>query len=83
MDHSQLKAKLLWRCRRGMKELDVLMQRYVEQEYFKVSDKEKQAFDQLLKMQDPDLYGLITGRMQDTNKDIMHVVSTLTQYHQS
>ena len=83
MDNSQLKAKLLWRCRRGMKELDVLMQRYVEEKYFQSTDKQKAAFEQLLQMQDPDLYGLILGRIEDADKDIMYVVSTLTEYHQS
>ncbi|MBX2837763.1 MAG: succinate dehydrogenase assembly factor 2 [Gammaproteobacteria bacterium] len=45
--------KLLWRCRRGTKELDILLTRFVEQKYALLSDREKSNFDLLLETQDP------------------------------
>lgn len=83
MNQDQIKAKLLWRCRRGMKELDVLMVRYVEEAYFTVSGNQQKAFDALLLMQDPDLYSLIIGKTKHDDKDVMHVVTTLTEYRQA
>jgi len=47
------------RCRRGMKELDIVLERYFIQ-YFKAADfHEKKQFDELLTMQDPELFALI------------------------
>lgn len=51
--------KLKWRCRRGMKELDVLLLQYLEQHYDKASKQEQQAFENLLKLSDYDLYALL------------------------
>ena len=53
------KSKLLWRCRRGVKELDVLFTRFVENSYDGLSDVEKDAFDKLLDIEDPDILGFM------------------------
>jgi antitoxin CptB len=58
--------KLKWRCRRGMKELDVLLIQYLEQNYDKASKKEQQAFENLLKLSDYDLYALLILKKIDT-----------------
>jgi antitoxin CptB len=60
MDHEI--GKLRWRCRRGMKELDVLLSRYLEEEYRDATPEHKQAFRQLLDSQDPLLYAYFLGR---------------------
>lgn len=49
------KSKLLWHCRRGVKELDVVLTRYVETQYDDASEVEKETFDSLLEYQDPDI----------------------------
>jgi antitoxin CptB len=58
--------KLKWHCRRGMKELDVLLTQYLEQNYDKASKKEQQAFENLLKLSDNDLYALLILKKIDT-----------------
>ena len=55
-------SRLRWLCRRGMKELDVVLSRYLEQNYTAASCEEQAAFRSLLEMPDPDLYGLLLGR---------------------
>ena len=55
-------SRLRWLCRRGMKELDVVLSRYLELHYDAASPGEQQNFRTLLDMQDPDLYALILGR---------------------
>jgi antitoxin CptB len=54
-------GKLRWRCRRGIKELDVLLTRYVEQRFSSASRVEREAFSELLESQDPVLYGYCFG----------------------
>jgi len=54
-------GKLRWRCRRGMKELDVLLERYVATRFGGASAAEQEAFRQLLDTQDQVLYAYCLG----------------------
>jgi antitoxin CptB len=60
-DPAQELGKLRWRCRRGMKELDVLLARYVDERFRSASNAEQEAFRRLLELQDTDLYGYCLG----------------------
>ncbi len=53
--------RLLWRCRRGMKELDVILERYVRQGLAAASPEEWRAFERLLGLPDPLLAGYFLG----------------------
>ena len=55
-------SRLRWLCRRGMKELDMVMTGYLDSHYAKASEAEKNGFKVLLDMPDPDLYALLLGR---------------------
>jgi antitoxin CptB len=50
---------LRWRCRRGMKELDVLLERFAQQVLPQASPAECQVFAQLLALPDPLLAGYL------------------------
>ena len=63
-------ARLKWLCRRGMKELDVLLEHYLEHQYPHVDAEEKAAFREILNLDDPDLWYYVMGR--DRPADEMH-----------
>jgi antitoxin CptB len=48
--------RLAWRCRRGMLELDILLQRFVGQQFDALSLAELTAFDAMLALPDNDLW---------------------------
>ncbi len=54
-------GRLRWRCRRGMKELDVLLARYMDQRFCAASKAEQEAFRRLLESEDTALYGYCLG----------------------
>ncbi len=54
-------SRLRWRCRRGMRELDVVLLRYLEGFYPGASDEEQEAFRLCLELQDPEIMGMLTG----------------------
>ncbi len=59
-------SKLRWQCRRGMRELDILLERYLQRDYGQAGAAEKAAFRQLLTLADPDLVGyLLRGEPHD------------------
>lgn len=70
-------SRLRWLCRRGMKELDVVMTGYLESQYEQASEAEKKAFITLLEMHDPDLYALLMGRQSSPNETIEALVGSI------
>jgi antitoxin CptB len=62
--------RLEWRCRRGMKELDLLLLRYLRARHDISTSDERAAFVEFLELPDPDLVRyLIAG---DVPKDPRH-----------
>lgn len=59
--------RLRWRCRRGMRELDVLLERYLAEVWPGASDAQRRAFAQLLEWPDPELAALCFGRRSTTD----------------
>lgn len=55
-------SRLRWLCRRGMKELDVVLSHYLEHSYSSAPAEDQAQFRALLQMPDPDLYNLLLGR---------------------
>jgi antitoxin CptB len=53
--------RLLWGCRRGMKELDVLLERYARAVLPSAAAGERRAFAELLELPDPTLAGYLLG----------------------
>ena len=47
--------QLRWQCRRGMLELDYVLERYLDEHYAKVDAAEQALFRELLTAQDPEL----------------------------
>ena len=55
-------GRLRWRCRRGMKELDILLTRYMDERFCTASAQEQEAFRGLLEIQDPVIYAYCLGQ---------------------
>ena len=55
-------SRTLWRCRRGMRELDMLLHAYAEAHYRRMSALDRAVFERFLDAQDADIYAWFTGR---------------------
>ncbi|GIU22684.1 hypothetical protein TUM4433_03990 [Shewanella schlegeliana] len=54
-------SRVKWACRRGMLELDVLFQPFVEAHYESMSLEDKTVFVKLLECEDPELFAWFMG----------------------
>ena len=70
-------AQLRWQCRRGMRELDILLTNYFESDYLQASEEQKQAFRELLALPDPDLIGYLLGGQSPPNAALANVVNQI------
>ena len=55
--------RLSWRCRRGLLELDIVLQRFSEQHLAELSAIELIAFDGFLDLPDNEFLDVVTGRI--------------------
>jgi antitoxin CptB len=53
--------RIRWRCRRGMLELDLVLNRFQEQHLASLSATEREAFKGLLELPDNELWSLTRG----------------------
>jgi antitoxin CptB len=72
-------GRLRWRCRRGMRELDVLLLRYLERQWEHASDADRAAFRGLLERQDPEVNALLLGRLEPEGEALAHVLERIRQ----
>jgi antitoxin CptB len=62
-------GKTLWQCRRGMKELDLLLENYLATDYLVADTAEKARFIELLQLEDDELFAvLMTGEWKTGNQ---------------
>jgi antitoxin CptB len=60
-----------------MKELDVVMSRYLDQHYASASNADQEQFRALLDMPDPDLYDLLLGRSITPDAELARFIRLL------
>lgn len=60
--------RLAWRCRRGLLELDIVLQRFVKAEFNQLSLSELHVFDAMLELPDNDFWEYVNGT-KITKKD--------------
>jgi len=74
-------SKLKWHCRRGIKELDIVLNKYLEEHYGQVDDVSrnafKTAFKELLDFEDPVLYAMLLGNIEPVNSEQRAVLNKL------
>jgi len=70
-------GRLRWQCKRGMRELDELLARYLDSTYTQAPESEKLAFRSLLEVPDPDLIGYLLGGRVHANSQIADVIETI------
>jgi len=73
LQDKQLK-RVLWRCRRGTKELDLILTRFATQHYVNLSEQEQSNFAKLLEVQDPILTDWLCHGIVPENQKVVEIV---------
>ena len=66
--------RLTWKCRRGLLELDLVLQNFVEK---KLEEPEVQVLNELLDLQDVDLWAIVSGRSEEFDPKFQGIVARL------
>jgi antitoxin CptB len=74
-DEPQLDIRRLrWRCRRGMKELDVLLERFVQRGLAQAGEEERRGLAELLALADPELADYLLAGLTPADPRLAHLV---------
>ena len=75
-DEKELR-RLRWRCRRGMRELDQLFERYLERAWRQASDAERGVFLRLLEVEDDKLWHWFMGHDTPADAELAQLVERI------
>ena len=70
-------ARLRWRCRRGMLENDLILERFLDARADALSAAEIAALDLLLDYSDNDLWDILSGRMEPADVSLLPLIGCL------
>lgn len=66
-----------WRCRRGLLELDIILQRFMDMHYMQLDEAGLRQFETLLSLPDNDLWDMITVKKVPVDKSLEPVLHLL------
>ena len=70
-------GRLRWRCRRGMRELDLLLERWFELRFEAAGAARQQAFRLLLAEPDPQIVGWLIGGVRPEDPELRALVDDI------
>lgn len=73
------RARIHWACRRGMRELDIMLMPFFEHEYDRLNDDDKRLFVRLLACDDPDLFNWLMNHGTPDNVQLSRMVQLIQQ----
>jgi antitoxin CptB len=69
--------RVRWQCRRGLLELDLILNRFLETDYENLPANLQAAFRALLELPDPDLWDKVRGSVEPQDADVLEVLALL------
>lgn len=71
------RARLTWACRRGMLELDLLLEGFMERGYDTLPPVQRAAFERLLATGDQQLLGWLLGHEAPDEKEFIPIIAAI------
>ena len=72
--------RMRWAARRGMLELDLVLEPFVRVRFRALDDADRQRFEQLMLCEDQDLFAWFLGREQPADKEIAAIVEQVLEF---
>ena len=70
-------ARIAWRCRRGMRELDLLLEQFLGSGLKSLGDDDLDRLESLLVLPDQDILAWLTSDIQPEDRDMRRIVKIL------
>ena len=71
--------RIRWRCRRGLLELDLLLQRFLDRYDSQLNEQQIELFESLLSLSDKDLLAIICSKPETVDKNLKPLIQLIQQ----
>lgn len=75
------KAKLRWLARRGMLELDLILESFLEHHLTQLSEKQVDDLEELMSYDDPTIFEWLMGFTQPIKKNLRDLIATFQLHY--
>lgn len=75
-NHAELR-RLVWRCRRGLLELDLMLKNFVSTHFYQMNSSELAIFDALLEWPDNDFLDLLNHPERIKDATLLNVITKI------
>ena len=72
--------RMRWAARRGMLELDLMLEPFVNGRYEALGEADRARFQQLMLCEDQDLFGWFLGRKQPEDEEMANIVKQILEF---
>ena len=72
--------RMRWASRRGMLELDLVLEPFVTSRYAGLDDRDRRRFDQLVQCEDQELYAWFLGREVPEDAELAEIVTQILEF---
>ena len=76
-----LKKKLLWQCRRGLWELDIILKPFVEKHFELLDHKNQLLFKDFLELEDIELFDIFVNKLEPNDKKFIELKDIIMKEH--
>lgn len=73
------RSKLKWQCRRGMRELDLVLEAFLESHYEQLTPEARSDFEQLLAHSNQDLMDWLVGGIEPESEVLARIVTQIRE----
>jgi antitoxin CptB len=77
----RVRERIRWHCRRGMLELDLVLNAYVERHLDGLDAQELEVFQAVLAYPDPMLFALVMGKAEPEEDSERGIIAQLREVH--
>jgi len=75
--------RMRWAARRGMLELDLMLEPFVTGCYAGLDERDRERFQQLMICEDQDLFSWFLGREQPRDEELAVIVSKILEFNRT
>jgi antitoxin CptB len=77
VDEGPTLGQLRWRCRRGTRELDLILLRFLSNAYEGLTPQERQGYARLLDTPDPELMAWVLGQQTPSDPEFLRLIQLI------
>ena len=78
---NELKKKILWQCRRGLWELDVIFIPFVENNFDYLEEDEISNFQRLLEYEDIEIFDILVNKKSFEDATLQPIIKKILNFH--